>query len=155
MFFLGICINIFSHISGGVGVFFSEFIVALDPTLLLVKGGYSVLGMMIIGIALSGLRIHHVNFQFLITGIFLRHVLVPLGMFFCVFFLFSSLLSSDIPYLKEVLLLQAFCPVAANIVVLSSLFKVEVERASMFLLTSTIFSLLTLPFLALLILSYS
>ncbi len=118
----------------------------LEDFLLSVRGCYTVLGMMIIGIGLAQLR--HLRFDFRFIG------LSFLGKFVCYPLLAYGFVMLDRQWLHSyeqrahnALILISIVPMAANAVVLASLLNVHPEKVAITVFLSTIFALLYVPFM--------
>ena len=113
----------------------------------LFKGAYSILGMMIIGLALSTISKEHFDFKFITTALFSRFVIWPLtmGVFIALeknyFHIFNHTT-------HKVLLLMSCIPIAANTVVFATELKVLPEKAASAVFISSIVALFFIPLIA-------
>ena len=108
-------------------------------------GAYVVLGALIIGFGLSGVKWHDFNVRF--VGIFLgiKFIIWPLVTFLIVLAdqNFVGLLTPD---MHKILLLMSFLPMAANTVAFAALFKTYPSQAAVAVALSTLFGLIAIPF---------
>jgi predicted permease len=120
---------------------------ALRGGILNVRGAYSMLGMMMIGLGLAGLRLNELDgklFAFTSLG---KFIVWPLVMF--------GIIAFDVRFLHvygtevhQVMLLLSMVPLAANTVALSTLANVHPQKAAMAVLASTIVALFFIPAMA-------
>lgn len=109
------------------------------------KIGYSLLGMMVIGMGLDGLRRSGgVDRKFLVVSLLTKHLLWPL--------LIWGLILLDRTYvhllndqLYQVMFVFAIVPLAGNTVTLAVLLKAKPEKAALAVLLSTILSIVCIP----------
>ncbi len=112
------------------------------------RGAYSVLGMMVIGLGLTGLTLTAVDMRLLLfTGVakFFIWPLVLLG-FLQVDTVFLHVFS---PEAHRVMLLLSAVPLAVNTVILSTVLQVQPRKAAVAVLVSTLLALLVIPLIAL------
>lgn len=109
------------------------------------KIAYSILGMMVIGMGLDGLRRGGgLDTKFLVVSLATKHLLWPL----CIWGLilidrtFTHLLYED---LHKVMFVFAIVPLAGNTVTLAVLLKAKPEKAALAVLLSTILSIVCIP----------
>ncbi|MEO5667585.1 MAG: hypothetical protein ABIR96_05975 [Bdellovibrionota bacterium] len=112
-----------------------------------IKGCYSTLGMMLIGIALA--QVERFRIDWLFTGFafamkFLAWPLVTLLVFYIDNVSGMRFLSAP---LRQSMWLVSILPMAANTVAFASLLKVEPEKCAVAVLLSTLMGLLLLPFM--------
>lgn len=133
-FLIALFIN---YIKAPIPLIFNEFMVHI-------KGTYTFLGMMIIGLGISGLKRLNLDLKF--VGItFLAKFLAWPAIIFGIIILDVTLLgiySSDI---HQALILLALVPLAVNTVVLASLIHAHSEKAATAVLLSTLFALIYIP----------
>lgn len=108
------------------------------------RGAYTVLGMMIVGMALNGVKKDSIDPAFFINAFVAKFLAWPLIILFIIWadntwlFLFSETT-------EQVLLLLSVVPMAANTVTLATVFKSHPEKASFAVFCSTIFSIVYIP----------
>ena len=131
---LGLAFNIFQF---KIPELFSEFSAYMKST-------YTVLGMMVIGLGLSGLNHLKLDYKFIGMTFLAKFVAWPLLMLFIIttdaycFHFFN-------PTIYNVLMLISIVPLAANMVVLASLFKNQPEKAATAVALSFIFAIVYVP----------
>jgi len=134
---LGLLLNISEMPVPGVFVEFMQHI----------KGTYTVLGMMIIGLALSGLTDFRLDFKFIGMTFFAKFIVWPVAILLLIYidvYLFEFFSES----IYSVLMLIAIVPLAANMVIMASLLKSHPEKAATAVLVSTLFALFYVPLMA-------
>lgn len=119
-----------------------------------IKGVYSVLGMMIIGIGLAGLESFKLDVKFIGMTFLAKFLVWPLTIF--------TIVTLDANYIEyfsssvhEALILLSIVPLAVNTVVMASLMKSQPEKVAATVMLSTIFALLYVPFMTSLLLARS
>ena len=124
----------------------------LEETFLSVRGAYTVLGMMMIGLGLAGRRMQEVDVVFLGFTSVAKFVLWPIVMLALLAFdsRFTGFYGADV---RPVMLLLSMVPLAANTVAFSTLTNVHPGKAAVAVLISTLLALLMIPFLTGLLLS--
>lgn len=109
-----------------------------------IKGAYTVLGMMIIGLGLAGLTQFKLDFNFIGMTFLAKFVAWPI-----LIALTISMDSYVFGFLDEniyqALTLLSFVPLAANMVILASLLDVYPEKASAAVLISTLLAIVYVP----------
>ncbi len=108
------------------------------------KGAYVILGMMIIGVALSGIKKFEFGPRFIalvFTGKFGLYVLIAVA-FIALDKNFLYLLNGD---LHKIIIFMAICPPAANIAAFAAQLDLQPEKAATTILLGTIFALLYIP----------
>ncbi len=109
-----------------------------------VKGSYSVLGTMLIGLgAVGGLGIFD-DWKFLTLSCLSKVVVWPL-MIFGVITADAHFVHALTPTMREVMTVLSFMPMAANTVVLATTLNVKPERAAAGVLITSLLSFLTIP----------
>lgn len=108
------------------------------------RGAYSVLGMMIIGLGISDIKIYKFDKKFLGISFLTKFILWPLIILAVILFdrQFLNLYDSNI---YKIMMLMAIVPFAADAVSYASLLKAEPEKTSLAVLLSTIFALFYIP----------
>jgi hypothetical protein len=135
-FLLGLIVNVF-HIP--MPEVYTEFITPI-------KGVYVVLGMMIIGIGLTGLTQFKLDYRFVGMTFLAKFLVWPL-VIFAIVAIDRSFLELYDPVIYRVLILISIVPLAVNTVIMASLMKCQPERAAATVLLSTLFALLYVPFM--------
>lgn len=112
-----------------------------------IKGVYIVLGMMIVGLALSGLTKLNIDLKFIGMTFIAKFLVWPLLVFL--------LIEADIRFfglyernVHQALILLAIVPLAINTVVIASEMKSNPEKVATTVLLSTLFALIYLPVMA-------
>lgn len=131
-----------------LGVILNLSGVQLGQTILdaaeLFRDTYSVLGMMMVGLALSGLRGYAFDARFLGLALITKFALWPLLISGVVWLdrAFAHLLS---PELAQVLFFLSFMPLAANTAVFATELRAQPEKAALAVLLSTLLGLVVIP----------
>ncbi|MDD4319104.1 MAG: hypothetical protein PHW10_02150 [Candidatus Peribacteraceae bacterium] len=117
---------------------------AVFDTIASVRGAYGVLGMMVIGLGLAGMRrdafdLRLVGFTHAVKFILWPLLVVGLLRLDARFFHFYD------PALHPVMLLLSMVPLAVNTVAFSVIARVQPQKASLIVLTSTIVALIVIP----------
>ncbi|MFN7039026.1 MAG: AEC family transporter [Alphaproteobacteria bacterium] len=109
-----------------------------------IRGCYSVLGMMLIGLGLASVTNMSIDFKFIGLSLGARFIVWPLIMF--------SLVLIDQNYLHiyddnihKILKMLSIVPLAANTVIIASLMKSHPEKAASAVLASTVLALFYVP----------
>lgn len=136
-FFLGLALNLW-----GVSIpqVFEEFMINI-------KGAYTLLGMMILGLSLANFKSFRLDWSFIGMTFFAKFIAWPVVMF-CLAILDYTLFGFYDANVYRALMLISFVPLGVNMVILASLFEAEPEKASSAVLLSTVFALGYVPFLA-------
>lgn len=109
-----------------------------------IKGSFTVLGMMIIGIALASVRsAQDWNWRFLSATLLIKYVVWPLATF-AVLAVWQLFLPLD-PLTAKVIVLTSVLPMAANVVAFASLLKAEPEKVALATTVSTVVSIFLIP----------
>lgn len=111
------------------------------------KGAFTVLGMMIIGLGIAALEKFTLNFKFIAVTFLTRFVLWPAAVFFVIWIDHAVFGVFDESICKAMILI-ASVPLAANTVVLASLFKIHPGAAATTVLLSTLAALGIIPLVA-------
>jgi len=110
------------------------------------KGAYGILGMMMLGMGLIGLKGEPDNFdmKFISITFFLKFIFWPLAILGVIYLdkNFLYILNED---LYKVLFLFAIVPLAGNTVTLAVLLNAKPEKASLAVFLSTVVSVITIP----------
>lgn len=116
------------------------------------KGTFSVLGMLTVGLALSKIDILKIDFKFAIAALISKFAFFPIG--FNLFIIFDRFVTNwyNNDYYNA---LQLICmaPMATNTIIISSIYKIHTEKVAMTVLISLMFILIYMPLMALLMLS--
>lgn len=132
----------------GLGLILNLTGVHLGETVLstaeLFRDTYSVLGMMMVGLALSGLHGYAFDLRFLSLALLTKFALWPL--------LVSAVISLDrvsvrllSPELAAVLFFLSFMPLAANTAVFATELRAQPEKAALAVVVSTLLALVLIP----------
>jgi len=110
------------------------------------KGAYAVLGMMMIGMGLSGVKKVMLDKLFIYTSLVLKFILFPAVVlaFISIDKNLFNLLNNDN---YKVLFLFSIPPMAGNSVAIASLLGGNTEKAAIGVMISTVVSLFTIPFM--------
>jgi len=111
------------------------------------KGTFAILGMMMIGMGLKGVRDKGIDFTFIGMTFFIKFVVWPLVIFALIYVdkTWLGLLNEG---LYKVMFVFAVVPLAANAVSMAVLLKAAPEKASLAVLLSTLFSLVSIPLMS-------
>jgi hypothetical protein len=119
-----------------------------SDTLILFRGAYSVLGMMIIGMGLSQMKGLYIDWIFLLASFFMKFVCWPM--------VISLIIIMDRSYfhiiplgVSQIIFLLSLTPLAANTVSYATLLKTHPEKAATAVFLSTLFALFFIPFMSL------
>ncbi len=116
-----------------------------------VRGTYSVLGMMLIGLGLSDVHRWKPDFRFFGLTFLFKFALWP-GLIALILFIDSAYLHSYDQLTRGTMVLLSVVPLAANTVAWATEMKAQPEKAAMAVLASTIFALFYIPLVAVLFL---
>lgn len=133
---LGIVINL------GYGQIDGTWISSVNQSL---RGAYSILGVSMVGMAISELKKFRMDLPFTLTAFSSKYLAWPIGLYLVVFLNDQYFQIFD-AQTAAVLKLIGWVPLAANTVAIAAELKTEPELASMAVFISTIFSLLWIPF---------
>jgi predicted permease len=114
-------------------------------------GAYTVLGMMMIGLGLSGIQRASFDRCFIGLSFTIRFVIWPLAIALIIF-IDSLTFQFYGPPLESVMILMSVVPLAANTVTLATEFKAQPDKAALTVLLSTGFALFYIPFIVFLFL---
>ncbi|KAF3362352.1 Auxin efflux carrier [Chlamydiales bacterium STE3] len=136
-FFIGLALNL---LGVGVSDVFEEFMSHI-------KGAYTLLGMMILGLSLANLKSFRLDLPFIGMAFLAKFLIWPIATlsFTLLDFLIFGLYDADV---YRAIMLISFLPIGINTVILASLFEAEPEKASTAVLLSTAFALFYVPLLA-------
>lgn len=109
-----------------------------------IKGAYTVLGMMIIGVGIAGLKHFKIDISFITITFLAKFIAWPL--------LIALTINLDSHFfgffdqtIYQALILLSLVPLAANVVVLASLMDIHPDKAATAVLLSTILSIIYIP----------
>lgn len=133
-FFLGLAANL-AHVSTGQ--------IYLD-TVLLFRGTYTLLGMMLIGLGLSAITSFKFDFKYISFAFLSRFFIWPL-LILLVIILDAYIFRIYDDTLHKIMILMSIVPLAANTVAYATQLRAQPEKASVAVLLSTIFALFYIP----------
>lgn len=108
------------------------------------RGAYSILGMMIIGLGVSGLKTLRCDWKFIGLSFTAKFVAWPLYTLLFIT-LDTNFLHVLTPAMHSILILLSVTPMAANTVVLATALNVKPEKAACGVLATTLFALFYIP----------
>ncbi len=111
------------------------------------KGVYTILGMMIIGMGLVTVKIHHIDLKFITLAFMAKFVVWPAIMLSIVYANIAKLHFYPVAVLN-VLIVMAIVPMAANTVAVATELKVHPDKAAITVLLSTLFALFYIPLMS-------
>lgn len=109
-----------------------------------IKGTYTVLGMMIVGLGLAGLTHFKMDAKFIGLTFFAKFMVWPALIIFITGF-DSWLFGIYSPMTRQALILLSIVPLAVNMVIVATLMKSQPEKAATAVLISTLFALAYVP----------
>lgn len=109
-----------------------------------VKGTYTVLGMMIVGLGLAGLTHFKVDKTFIGLSFLAKFLVWPLMMLALIGF-DQTFLHIYTPVIHNALMLLSIVPLAVNTVIVATLMNSQPEKAATAVLLSTLFALVYVP----------
>jgi predicted permease len=119
--------------------------------LLQFRGAYAILGMMMIGMGLVGIKNVTINKKFIAVTFFAKFILWPAVVLFIVF-IDSHFMHVFEQSAYRAMIVYSIVPMAANTVIMATLFKIRPEEASFAILLSTALSFFTIPLMVILFL---
>lgn len=142
-FFSGLLLNILQiDLPGLISLNFEYF-----------KSAYILLGMMMIGFGLSSMKIRSFDTKFILLNLFAKSVLLPLATFLMIITgKYSGV--EEVSENYHVLILLALTPVAANSVNFAKELGLDVGKAALTVMISTVIALVSIPLISSLILPY-
>jgi len=135
-FFLGLLLN-FADLRFGA---------AFDELMVLMKGAYSVMGMMLLGMAMTTVRRLKIDWSFTATAFLMKFIAWPALMLIFIL-LDKSWLHCFSPIAHSSLFLISIMPLSINTVVMALLFNAQPEKAATTVLLSTLFAFFYVPFM--------
>jgi len=116
------------------------------------KGTYAILGMMMIGMGLKGLKSVGIDKLFIGFAFTAKFVAYPLVMLFIIW-VDAQYIQFFSPEIYKVMLIFAIVPMAGNTVAVASLLNVHPEKASLAVVLSAFVSIFTIPIMVALFLN--
>lgn len=116
------------------------------------KGTYAILGMMMIGMGLKGLKNVGIDKMFISFAFGIKFIIYPLCALLIIW-IDSTVLHFFSPELYKVIFIFSIVPMAGNTVAVASLLKVHPEKAALAVVLSTFISIFTIPILVALFLN--
>lgn len=115
-----------------------------DTFMLNVRGCYSMLGMMLIGLGLSSIKGLSIDFKFISLALIGRFIAWPLMVFGFIFIdqTYMHIYNNEI---YNILKMLSIVPLAANTVVIAALLDIHPDKAASAVLASTLFALFYVP----------
>jgi predicted permease len=111
------------------------------------RGAYLIMGMMVIGIALAEVAIHHIDWTFIGFAFLAKFGCYPLAVFLLVQCDLHALHWFD-PQIHEAFLLMSLMPLATNSVIFATLLDAQPEKAASSVFISVLFAMAYVPFMA-------
>ncbi len=108
------------------------------------KGAYTLLGMMMIGMGLSTIKIKDIDLKFISIAFFAKFIFWP-AIMLGIIFLDKSFIHAYTPEITNVLILISIVPLAANTVAVATELKVHPDKAAIAVFLSTLFALFYIP----------
>lgn len=118
----------------------------MDEILGAARGAYTLLGMMLVGMALADVRERALDWAFCAFAFSAKFILWPVSILFLVYLDKHYLFLLD-RLARQGLMVAAFLPLAANTVAFASALKAEPEKSAVAVFFSTILAFLLLPLL--------
>jgi predicted permease len=119
----------------------------LDEFVKNMKGAFSILGMVTIGLALSGIKEFKLDFKFIGAAFASKFLFYPI--LFNIFILLDRYILGWLdPNYYNALQLLCIAPIATNTIVLASLYKIYPEKVATAVLLSLLFVLVYMPIMA-------
>lgn len=110
-------------------------------------GAFTVLGMMLVGIAIADVSKGHIDLKFTGLSLIAKYIFWPVIILAVIYF-DSRYLNVYSQELHAIFLLIAFVPVAANTASVATILKTHPEKAAIDVLVSTLFALVIIPLVA-------
>lgn len=108
------------------------------------RGAYTILGMMVIGLGLASIKNLVFDFKFIGLAFLIRFLVWPL-LILAIIFVDKTFLGFYDNSIHQVMILMSIVPLAANTVVFATALKAQPEKAAVAVLLSTIFALFYIP----------
>jgi len=135
-FLLGVAANLF-------GLTWAD---SVQEMFLNLRGAYSVLGMMIIGLAVADLKSWKVDWRFAGFALSMKYIAWPVLVFLIIECDAATFQFFD-PLMRRIVFFMSTVPLAANSVAFATLLKSEPEKTALAVLISTLLALLIVPLL--------
>ncbi len=132
-FFVGLVFHLFPPLSGSV-----------EAAIVGVRGAYSTLGMMMIGLGLSGVTWSMIEARFIVFTSIAKFLLWPLAMCF-ILVLDTQWLHIFTPDAHRIMILLSIVPLPANSVAFSTMLRVHPAKAASAVLVTTFIALFFIP----------
>lgn len=133
-----------------LGLIFSAFSIEIpkifDDLFIQARGAYTILGMMIIGVALAEIKWTEIDFYFITSSFIAKFLLSPL-VALCFIFCDNLLLHLYNKDIHHVILLASVAPLAANSITICSVIGISPQKAASSVILSTIFAIIYIPFI--------
>lgn len=110
------------------------------------KGAFTILGMMLVGLAVSNFTKWKIDFKFVSMAFFSKFIVWPLAMLLIIY-LDTTIFHVYTPEIHKVIFLMSIVPVAASTVVFATVLNAYPEKISVTVLTTTMFALCYIPLL--------
>lgn len=120
---------------------------AYADLVLLFKGAYTVLGMMLIGLGLASIQKTVLDLKFISVAFLVKFGLWPVVVF-GVIYLDKTFFNFFSPLLHQVMMVLSVMPMAANTVAYATELKAHPEKVSLAVVLSTLFALVFVPVVA-------
>ena len=115
-----------------------------NDMLLSVRGAYSTLGMMMIGIGLADIKKYRLDFKFIGASLIIKFLLWPL-LALAFIAIDKIFIHAYDPVVYKMLILFSAAPLAANNIVIATVLDLHPEKVATSVVLSTIFALLYVP----------
>lgn len=138
--------SIYALIIGlSLNYFALELYPVVEKTLTLLRGLYTPLGMMIIGVTLAGLTTFKLDTKYVAAILFNKCIMWPVAILglIAVDEYFFGLLPTEV---YAVMILQSIAPAAANTAAFAAQFDMHPDKAAVGILISTLFAVFYVPF---------
>ena len=119
---------------------------------LLFRGAYTILGMMLIGLALANIPRFKLDIKFITVSFTVKFIVWPIAMF-TIIALDKAFLGFFTEQIHSVMILLSIVPLAANTVAFATELRTHPEKAASAVLLSTVFALFYIPFISVLFLT--
>ncbi len=140
-FFLGLLVNV-------LGVKLGKEYYSIEN---FINGAYTILGMMLIGIAISEIKKISFDIRFIVMSLFSKFLLWPI-ITMIIIFIDSHFLKLYDAKVYKIIILISILPLAVNIAPYATELKIHPEKASFAVFLSTLFALFYIPLFVLLFL---
>jgi malate permease and related proteins len=141
-FILGV---IFNRMDISLGPVFSEFMTQI-------KGTYSILGMMILGLGISALKHYRLDWKFIGLSFLSKFIAWPAAIFLLLT-IDRALFGVISQQMAQALILIAIVPTGINTVIVATLLNAQPDKAATTVMLSTLFALFFVPFMVMIFLT--